>query len=77
MTTLKEIQDSEKEMLIPSDIAKIINVDPQWIRLVARENPEKLGFPVMIVGNRVKIPRRPFLSFMTDGKLKKGDKNDG
>ena len=64
MTTLKEVQDSEKEILIPSDIAKIINVDPQWIRLVARENPEKLGFPVMIVGNRVKIPRRPFLQFM-------------
>lgn len=28
-----------------------------------RERQERLGFPVMVTGNRTKIPRIPFLKF--------------
>lgn len=64
MTTLEEIAACRKEILTPADIAPIIGSDPQWIRLAARESPEDLGFPVILIGSRVKIPRRPFLVFM-------------
>lgn len=34
------------------------------IRVAARDNPAMLGFPVVRVGSRTKIPRIPFLQVM-------------
>lgn len=60
--TIEEIVASTKELLTPADIAPILRCNPQAIRITARRNPEWLGFPVVCVGNRVKIPRGPFLA---------------
>jgi hypothetical protein len=62
--TLDEIRNSTKEVLTPADIADVLNADPQDIRVQARTAPEKLGFPVIIIKSRTKIPRVPFLRFM-------------
>ena len=62
--TLDEIRASDKTMLTPCDIATVLCCDPQLIRLQAREQPERLGFPVIVMGSRVKIPRKPFLAFV-------------
>ena len=62
--TLPEIKASDKDMLIPTDIAKILGCDAHTIRIQARTWPESLGFPVVVLGNRTLIPRRPFLKFM-------------
>lgn len=62
--TIEEIKTVDKAMLRPTDIAPIIGCDPQWVRDTARENPAALGFPVLVVGTRVKIPRVPFLKFL-------------
>ena len=62
--TLEEIRASEKPVLIPTDIAPVLGCDPQWIRDTARQVPHALGFPVIVIGARVKIPRLPFLRFM-------------
>ena len=62
--TLDEIRNSTKEVLTPADIADVLNADPQDIRVQARTSPEKLGFPVIIIKSRTKIPRIPFLRFM-------------
>lgn len=62
--TLEEIKATDKPMILPTDIAPIIGCDPQWVRDTARENPQALGFPALVVGNRVKIPRIPFLRFL-------------
>lgn len=64
MNTLAEVESSNKIMLSAADIAPIIGSDPQLIRMQARERPELLGFPVVCIGSRVKIPREAFLSFM-------------
>lgn len=64
MNTLAEVESSNKIMLSAADIAPIIKSDPQLIRMQARERPELLGFPVVCIGSRVKIPREAFLSFM-------------
>lgn len=62
--TIKEIMASEKAFLIPTDIAPVLGCDPYRISLMARDCPEKLGFPVTRIGTRTKIPRIPFLRFL-------------
>ena len=63
--TLDEIRNSTKDVLTPADIADVLNADPQDIRVQARTAPEKLGFPVIIIKSRTKIPRVPFLRYMS------------
>ena len=62
--TLDEIKQSDKVFLTPADIAPIIRSDPQTIRIMARDCPERLGFPVCRTGKLTKIPRKPFLAFI-------------
>lgn len=62
--TLSEIMASDKVMLTPKDVAPVLGCDPYAISLMARDMPEKLGFPIMRSGNRTKIPRKPFLRFL-------------
>lgn len=65
--TLDEIRNSTKEVLTPADIADVLNADPQNIRIQARMAPERLGFPVCVIGTRTKIPKRAFIAYM-EGK---------
>lgn len=62
--TLKELAELDSEILTPTQVAPILGVNPQTIRINARERPELLGFPVIVMGSRVKIPKVPFLHFM-------------
>ena len=62
--TLEEIRASDKTFLTPADVAGVLAADAQSIRLQARGFPEALGFPVICVGNRTKIPRKPILRFL-------------
>lgn len=62
--TLDELRSMETEVLTPDMVARATECDPQYIRVAAREEPELLGYPVILVGNRVKIPRRAFIRWM-------------
>ena len=62
--TIQEIQSSDRSFLLPADVAEVLECDPQCIRILARTDRDKLGFPVCVVGKRTKIPRIPFLRFM-------------
>lgn len=62
--TLEDIKALEQETITPSIAAQVLNCDPHWIRIMARANPEQLGFPVIVCRNRTKIPRRAFIRFM-------------
>ena len=62
--TVSEIQAANKPYLTPVEVAEVLECDPQAIRLAARDNPGQLGFPVVRVGKRTKIPRIPFLRFL-------------
>ncbi len=59
-----EIEQSEDIFLLPDDVAKAIGVAPQRLREQAKDEPEKLGFNVIVVGTSIKIPRVPFLEFV-------------
>lgn len=62
--TIQEIKASDAVFLTPAQIAPVLSVDPQVIRIQARNNPEFLGFPVMVAKSRTKIPRVPFLRWL-------------
>ncbi len=65
--SLTEIEALPKDVLIPTDIAEYLNYDPHYIRMQAREKPELLGFPVIVIGNRTKIPRAAFVNWCRNG----------
>lgn len=46
------------------EAAAILGVNPQSLRSQARDDPKKLGFNVVVIGNKVIIPRKPFYEFM-------------
>ena len=64
--TIDDIKAMPDTMLTPSVAAQIIGCDPQKIRLYARDARwrDALGFPVIVIGNRVKIPRLPFIRYV-------------
>lgn len=64
--TLAEIAEMDCMFLIPSQVAPMLGCAQYYIN-VASQSPDGrayLGFPVTRIGNRVKIPRIPFLRFM-------------
>ena len=65
--TLQEIENSTKEVLTCADVAPVLQCNPATLHMQAIEQPWRLGFPVIVMGNRVKIPRKPFLNFMNGG----------
>ncbi len=66
--TLEELKNDPREFVNSKDIAKIVRMDPYALTLTAREEPEKLGFPCMVVGKRVRFPRRAFIRFVEGGQ---------
>ena len=65
--TLSELQSSTKDFLSPKDVADLIGCMPYSINVQAQTDPSKLGFPVSLIGTRVRIPRLGFLYWMTHG----------
>ena len=64
--TYDELLTTDKKILTAEEAAQIIGCTAQIIRIKARD-PEKrktLGFPVMAIGNRVKIPAAGLKRFL-------------
>ena len=62
--TLAEIKACEKAFLTPDEVSGVLGSNPHTIRVMARQRPDMLGFPFTFTGNRMKIPRIPFLRFL-------------
>lgn len=63
MKTIEELKDSQKPFFTAADIAPIIGSDAHAIRLEARRVPCRLGFPFLMIGNRLKIPAAGFIAW--------------
>ena len=66
--TLEEIKESAKDILTCADVAPVLKCSPYTLHMQAQQRPDMLKFPVICMGNRVKIPRIPFIKFM-EGEL--------
>ena len=62
--TLFEIENMADEVLTCKQVAPLLKANPYTLHMQAMEDPSMLGFPVIVCGRRVKIPRQPFLRFM-------------
>lgn len=62
--TLEQIKQSNKDILTCADVSKVLKCNPYSLHMQAQQRPETLGFPVICMGNRVKIPRKPFIQFI-------------
>lgn len=74
--SLAMLAELDKTFLTPNQVAPILECNAHLIRLMAR-NPEyrqRLGFPVVVIGTRTKIPRIPFLRYMGWRGMIKGEK---
>lgn len=64
---IKEIESYERDYLTPRQIAEVLGCDAYSINLKAKADIEdgknRLQFPFVMMGNRVKIPRQAFLKF--------------
>jgi hypothetical protein len=65
--TLDDIENMQKATLDITEVASVLDSWPQTLRCQAQEDPRKLGFPVIVQGSRVKIPRLGFIHFMKFG----------
>ena len=54
--------ESPKVCISPSEAAKVLQCAPYALNIKAKENA--LPFPAFFVGNRLRIPRMPFLRFL-------------
>lgn len=65
MTALERIRDMPDAAVITAEqAAAVLGCNPHSIRVAARQQPERLGFPVTVLGNRTLIPRIPFIQFI-------------
>lgn len=61
MKTLQEIEACPKAILVPTDVAGYLGCEAYSINIAARTAPELLGFPISMMGSRVRIPKEGFL----------------
>lgn len=66
--TLEDIKSISKPMLVVEDICGYLGADPNTVRWQAQNEPEKLGFPVIVAKSRVKIPKDGFIFFCQFGR---------
>ena len=62
--TLDEIEAMDKEMLVPTDIAPYLGCAPYTINVATRNGENPFPFPIIRMGNRVRIPKMPFIKAM-------------
>lgn len=61
---LQEIEAIPRDYLKVAEVCELLHTRPDCFRGQAHKYPEKLGFPVIVIGSRVKIPKIPFLKYM-------------
>lgn len=65
MPNIDELRAMGSPTITPAVAASFLGCAPHWLRIMAREKPEMLGFPVCCTSeHRVKIPREPFIRFL-------------
>ena len=67
---LDRIAALDKEMLVPTDVAKYLGCSAYTINIATRDGRNPFPFPIIRLGTRVKIPKVPFLKAMRGENVK-------
>jgi len=67
--TINDLRNSNCVWITPAEAASILHCDPHSIRVQAHTAPDKLGYPVIVIGRRVRIPRKPFIAYVDGGDI--------
>ena len=62
--TLEELEALPVSVLTCAQIAPILQANAYTIHETAIQRPDLLGFPVVVMGRRVKIPKAAFIRYM-------------
>jgi len=60
----EKLKSMKKLFITAAEAAPILECNPNDIRGQAQKRPDMLGFPVVVYGTRIKIPRIPFIQFI-------------
>lgn len=69
--TLQDIAALPRDFITPAQAAGVLGCDPNYIRIAARDCPDRLGFRIVRLGSRTKIPKIPFIEYMSGATDKK------
>lgn len=61
---LQELKDSTALFVTAEDVRNILEADPATVRRQAMTDSSVMGFHVSVIGNRTRIPRKAFLSWL-------------
>lgn len=67
--TLPEMRASDKEWLTPADVSRVLQCNPYTLNVTVNHG-KTLPFPYLMTGRRLKIPRRAFIAWAEEMKLK-------
>ena len=62
--TVEDLKKMKEPVISGTMAAKVLGMDSSRLIGYAREHPERIQFPFQISGNRLKIPRIPFLRWL-------------
>ena len=65
--TYEQILESKKDFLTPEEVAPVVGCKPHAINVQVKTDASALGFPVCLMGTRVRIPRLGFIHWMKYG----------
>lgn len=71
--TLSEMKETERDWLTPKEVAGCLGCTAYAINQQAAVDAGRLGFPIIMIGKRVKIPRKAFIRFMEGEERKNED----
>ena len=62
--TIEEIRVSDKTMLTPKEVSPVLGCHPYSLNVQAKKDIKALGFPAVLIGSRLRIPRVGFLKWI-------------
>ena len=61
--TLEDIEKIDSPILLPRHVAGYLKCAQYTINCQAQRDASKLGFPIIMTGSRIKIPKEGFLNY--------------
>ena len=64
MENMTALIERQPVTITPAEAASVLGMNPQYLRTQLRATPTMFGFAVLISGNRIRIPFRPFAAYL-------------